>query len=65
MAELGVVIKPDFADTDVAWVAGHIAGLERDGLLVQNDEGQRLVAEEALPYDGVVAESTRRYRLPD
>ncbi|HYI16899.1 MAG TPA: A/G-specific adenine glycosylase, partial [Thermomicrobiales bacterium] len=48
LAELGAAIKPDFSATDAAWVAGHVAGLERDGLLRRVDERQRLVAEDAL-----------------
>lgn len=65
LAELGTAIKPDFAASDAEWVAGHIAGLYRDGLLVEIGEGQRLVAEESLPYDGVAPKLNRRYRLPD
>jgi hypothetical protein len=65
LTELGIAINPDFAVSDAEWVAGHIAGLNRDGLLVEIGEGQRLVAEESLPYDGVVPELNRRYRLPD
>ncbi len=65
LAELGAAIKPDFSESDAEWVAGHVAGLQRDGLLVRADEGQRLVAEEALPYDRSMPDLGRRFRLPD
>ncbi len=65
LAELGAAIKPEFAPTDANWIAGHVAGLRDDGLLVEHDVGQRLVAEEALPYDGAIVDLNRRYRLPD
>jgi A/G-specific adenine glycosylase len=65
LAELGTAIKPDFAASDAEWAADHVAGLGRDGLLVEIGEGQRLVAEESLPYDGNVPDLNRRYRLPD
>jgi len=66
LAELGALVKPDFGVDDAAWISGHVAGLERDGLLVGgNDEGQRLVAEESLPYDLDRPDLSRRVRLPD
>lgn len=65
LAELGAAINPEFAPTDATWIAGHVAGLRSDGLLVAHDVGQRLVAEEALPYDAETVDLNRRYRLPD
>ena len=65
LADLGAAIKPDFSPSDAAWIAAHVAGLERDGLLVQIDVGQRLVAEEALPYVVSVPDLSQRSRLPD
>jgi A/G-specific adenine glycosylase len=65
LAELGASIRPGFDVADASWIVEYVAGLERDGLLVgENGVGQRLVAEEALPYDGGV-DLDRRYRLPD
>lgn len=68
LAELGLTVKPDFNASDANWIAGHVAGLQRDGLLAgvdENDAGQRLVAEESLPYDVERCDLSRRYRLPD
>ena len=65
LAEIGAAMKPNFSSADAAWADAHIAGLHRDGLLVQTDDGQRLVAEEALPYDCEMPDLSRRYRLPD
>ena len=65
LGELGAALRDDFSNSDAAWIAGHVDGLVRDGLLVGVREGQRLVAEEPLPYDRVEVDLTRRYRLPD
>lgn len=65
LSEIGGAIQPGFAAIDADWLAGHIAGLLRDGLLVGDDAGQRLVAEDALPYDRDSPDFSRRFRLPD
>jgi A/G-specific adenine glycosylase len=65
LAELGAAIRPDFNAGDAPWVAEYLSGLVRDGLVAENDEGQRLVAEEAPPYDSGDVDVSRRYRLPD
>ncbi len=39
LAALGPAIKPDFAEGDLPWLHGLVAGLERDGLLVTGPDG--------------------------
>lgn len=68
LAALGMVVKPDFEASEIAWIAGHVSGLQRDGLLVRVDErepGQRFLGDEALPYDPELPDLNQRFRLPD
>lgn len=65
LEELGRFVEPDFDAGDAAWISRQIAGLRDDGLLVEHVAGQRLLAEEALPYDRELPDFNRRYRLPD
>ncbi len=64
-SEIGIAIKPDIVDGDALWLSELIAGLRTDGLLVQIDQQQRLLREEALPYDANGLDVATRYRLPD
>lgn len=65
MADLEAAISPNGQSPDAGWIATYLNGLASDGLLVEVHEGQRLVAEYSLPYDGASASLRRRYRLPD
>jgi A/G-specific adenine glycosylase len=68
LAQLGTAIKPDFEVSDAEWIATHVAGLERDGLLVAVDDDlrpERLIAEDAAPYEIAGPNLGQRFRLPE
>ena len=65
MTELEAAIKLESQGPDAGWIARYLDGLAGDGLLVEIGEGQRLVAEDSLPYDAASESLNRRFRLPD
>ena len=65
LEELGVAVGSSNGAGDPVVIAGYVRGLRSDGLLVEVDEGQRLVAEESLPYDVEDVDLNRRFRLPE
>jgi A/G-specific adenine glycosylase len=60
--ELGSFVKSDFGPSDVNWIAGHVAGLVRDGLVVPAVQG---LSEEVVEYEGLAGDGDVRYRLPE
>jgi A/G-specific adenine glycosylase len=42
LSELGPLVKPEYCADDAAWLRTLVAGLERDGLAVLNDDNARL-----------------------
>jgi A/G-specific adenine glycosylase len=62
LSELGHILKTDFEPSDTEWVARHVAGLVRDGLVVPVPHG---LSEDAVEYDSLGGASEIRYRLPE
>lgn len=58
--DLALAIKPE--ETSTTWIVPYLAGLVRDGLIVEMSSAVR---EDAPAYDGVVDDGDRMYRLPD
>ncbi|MEI6778867.1 MAG: A/G-specific adenine glycosylase [Chloroflexales bacterium] len=42
LARLGPLVKPDYRETDTAWLRDLVAGLSRDGLVILEDDDVRL-----------------------
>jgi A/G-specific adenine glycosylase len=64
--EIGQLLRPEFSAEDAAWVTAHLAGLERDGLIVRvATPSDFSVQEESPAYEAGPSSLNQRYALPD